>query len=50
MFYANLGVANDKVGFYVMHKHLIIGTKLLANEFEMDTSSKSNPLLTIGMS
>ena len=35
MFYANLRSANDKVSCYVMHKHLIIDTELLAKEFKM---------------
>ena len=36
MFYVNLGLANDKVSCYVMHKHMIIDVKLLAKEFQMD--------------
>ena len=38
MFYANLGLANDKVSCYAMHKHLIINAELLAKELEMDAS------------
>ena len=38
MFYANLGVVDDKVSCYVMPKHLIIDFEMLANKFEMDTS------------
>ena len=39
MFYANLGSTNDKVSCYVMHKHIIIDSKTLVKEFEMDASS-----------
>ena len=38
MFYINLGSANDKVNCYVMHKHMINDTELLAKKFEMDAS------------
>ena len=38
MFYANLGLFNDKVSCYVMYKHLIIDAKLIAKEFEIDAS------------
>ena len=38
MFYANLGVVNDKVSCYVLHKHIIIYANTLVKEFKMDTS------------
>ena len=38
MFYVHLELSNDKVSYYVMHKHLIIDAELLAKEFEMDVS------------
>ena len=38
MFYENLGLINDKVSCYVMHKHMIIDAELLAKEFKMDAS------------
>ena len=38
MIYANLGLIDDKVSCYVMHKYLIIDVELLAKEFEMDAS------------
>ena len=39
MFYANLRLTNDKVSYYVMHKHMIIDAELLAKKFQMDASS-----------
>ena len=36
MFYTNLGSTNDKVNFYVVHKHMIIDYEMLAKEFEID--------------
>ena len=38
MFYANLGSIDDKVSCYVMHKHIIIDSDILAKEFEIDAS------------
>ena len=38
MFYANLRLTDDKVSYYVMHKHMIIDVKLLAKEFETNAS------------
>ena len=38
MFYANLGTANDKVNYFVMHKHINIDTNILVKEFEIDAS------------
>ena len=38
MFYENLGVTDDKLSCYVMHKHLIIYFDVLAWEFKMDAS------------
>ena len=45
MFYANLGSTNDKVSYYIMHKHIIIDCKMLAKEFEIDVCP---PKLTTG--
>ena len=38
MFYANLGLANDKVSCYIMYKHLITDVESLTKEFEMEAS------------
>ena len=38
MFYANLGLADDKFICYVMHKHIILDSKMLVKEFGMDAS------------
>ena len=38
MFYANLGAVNDKLSYYVIYKHLVIDSNVLAKEFEMDAS------------
>ena len=38
MFYANLGSVDDNVSCYVMHKHMIIDSELLAKELKMDAS------------
>ena len=38
MFYANLGLVDDKVSYYVMHKHIILDSEMLVKEFEMDAS------------
>ena len=38
MFYANLGLVDDKVNCYNIHKHLIINAELLAKECKIDAS------------
>ena len=38
MFYANLGLLDNKISWHVMCKHLIIDAKSLATEFEMNAS------------
>ena len=45
MFYTNLGAVDDKVSCYVMYKHLIIDSDVLAKVFKMDASP---PKLTLG--
>ena len=39
IFYANLGLVDDKVSYYVMHKLIIIDFVMLVKEFEIDASS-----------
>ena len=45
MYHANLGVADDKLSCYVMHKHLVIDFDVIAKEFKMDASP---PKLMVG--
>ena len=44
MFYANLRSVDDKVSYYMMHKHIVIDSEILAKQFKTDAS----PRLTIG--
>ena len=38
IFYANLGVVDDKLSCYVMHRHVIIDFDVLAKDSEMDAT------------
>ena len=38
MFKANFVITNDKLSYYIMHKHLIIDSEVFAKEFDMDAN------------
>ena len=45
MFSTHLATKDDKLSCYVIHKHLVTGSKVLAKEFDIDVTP---PKLTIG--
>ena len=45
IFSANLTTINDKLSYYVMHKHMVIDSKVIVTKFEMDYGP---PKLIIG--